>query len=370
MIYNESLTGNASANISRAATKWRRKHKASLVFRLFKSAWKKISATIRAVGDAIASSATNQQRRRKGKQNGVRKGASSGKGFNKRNIQTSAWHRTAATVCLLATAGTATGTRFDSDSVIIHVDNCASRCISNSLADFVKPPQKVIGRIKGMGGDKVAVTGVGTIRWTIDDDMGTAHSKEGRLSGAERVMASNILRSRHAGLGTKKFSKKIPFDKSNVATFTTTPGCKNFRLFRACLEATDDDEIDVCECVAFDATIIEDDEDDEVTEQQSEYHEDDASIEPVPQTLHQGPSVQIQMAADDQEEQGYTKTTGHHDTSYDAYKNVAVVEDVEEDSFAGKLTATAELLLWHYRLGHVPFSRLVNMAKEGCSRNV
>ena len=71
------------------------------------------------------------------------------------------------------------------------------------------------------------------------------------------------------------------------------------------------------------------------------------------------------MAADNQEDQGYTKTSGHHDTSYDAYKNVAVVEDVEEDSFAGKLTATAELLLWHFRLGHVPFSRLLNMAKEG-----
>ncbi|KAI2496817.1 hypothetical protein MHU86_17696 [Fragilaria crotonensis] len=311
-------------------------------------------------------------------------------GFNKRNIQTSAWHRTAATVCLVATAGTATGARFDSDSVIIHVDNCASRCISNSLADFVKPPQKVIGRIKGMGGDKVAVTGIGMIRWTIDDDMGTAHSfvipgslyipdsparlfspqhwaQERKDDYPERNGSWQATFSDHVMLvwGQKKFSKKIPFDKSNVATFTTTPGCKNFRLFRACLEATDDDEINACECVAFDATIIEDDEDDEVTEHQSEYHEDDASIEPVPQTLRQGPSVQIQTAADDQEEQGYTKTTRHHDTSYDAYKNVAVVEDVEEDSFAGKLTATAELLLWHFRLGHVPFSRLVNMAKEG-----
>jgi hypothetical protein len=298
MICKESLTCNASVIISQAATKWRRKHKTSLFFRLIKSAGKKISATIRAVGDAIASSATNQ-RRRNGKQNGVRKGASRGMGFNKPNIRTSAWYRTADTVCLLTTAGTATGTRFDSDSVIIHVDNCASRCISNSLADFVS-----------MGGDIVAVTGVGTIRWTIDDDMGTAHSflipgplyipdsptrlfspqhwaQERKDDYPERNGSWQATFSDHVMLvwGQKKFRKKIPFDKSNVATFTTTPGCKNFRLFRACLEATNEDKIDACKCVAFDATLIEDDEDDEVTEQQSEYHEDDASIEPVTQTL-------------------------------------------------------------------------------------
>ena len=67
-------------------------------------------------------------------------------------------------------------TRFDSDSVTIHVDNCASRCIVNSLADFVTPPQKVIGRVKGMGSDKVAVTAVETIRWTFDNNDGRSHA--------------------------------------------------------------------------------------------------------------------------------------------------------------------------------------------------
>ena len=37
-------------------------------------------------------------------------------------------------------------------------------------------PQKVIGWVKGMGGDRVAVSAVGTIRWTFDDDAGVSHA--------------------------------------------------------------------------------------------------------------------------------------------------------------------------------------------------
>ena len=107
----------------------------------------------------------------------VRKGMSSGKGFNKRHLGTSLWHKTAAIICLVATTGRAETTRFDSDSVTLHVDNCASRCITHTLSDFVRPPQKVIGRVKGMGGDTIAVSAVGTIRWTFDDDDdGVSHA--------------------------------------------------------------------------------------------------------------------------------------------------------------------------------------------------
>jgi hypothetical protein len=53
--------------------------------------------------------------------------------------------------------------------------------------------------------------------------------------------------------------------------------------------------------------------------------------------------------------------TGNHDTSYDRY--TATIEDIAEDAFEGKLKPTAEVMLWHYRLGRIPFSRLQTMAK-------
>lgn len=80
-------------------------------------------------------------------------------------------------VTFMASQGTASANlAFDSDSVEIHVDNCASRCVTNSADDFVLPPQLVVGRVKGLGGQKVAVHAIGTIRWTLEDDEGASHS--------------------------------------------------------------------------------------------------------------------------------------------------------------------------------------------------
>lgn len=323
----------------------------------------------------------------------VRKGMLSGQGFNKRKLGTSAWFRTAATVCLIAgTAGHTQAISFDSDSVNIHVDNCASRCITNSLQDFVKPPQKVIGRVKGMGGDKVAVTAVGTIKWRVDDEDGMSHSFviPGSLyipdSPARLFSPQHWAQERKDNVpfkngtwqatfadhvmivwGQQKYRKIIPFDKSNVATFSTTPGCKDFRIFRACLETGHDDETKeegLQDIVAFDATLIVDDEDDGEPNNDLET-DDDESIEP---TQQGGDSKRSFLTSDDQsvgDDIGYTKTTGHHDTSYEKYNNIAVIEDVEDDAFKGRLKPTAEVLLWHYRLGHIPFSRIQTMAKEG-----
>ena len=322
----------------------------------------------------------------------VRRGMWSGQGFNKRKLGTSTWFRTAATVCLIAsTAGqTQQTTRFDSDSVTIHVDNCASRCITNSLQDFVKPPQKVIGRVKGMGGDKVAVTAVGTVRWRIDDEEGISHSFliPGSLyipeSPARLFSPQHWAQERKDNVplkngtwqatfadhvllvwGQQKYRKIIKFDKSNVATFSTTPGGKEFRIFHACLEAgqeVEEKEEGLQDVVAFDATLIVDDEaDNDATEPSQNISEDNESIIPIRQEDNQSGNT----TSDSDDDAGYTKTTGHHDTSCDKYRNLAVVEDVESGAFEGRLKPTAEVLLWHYRLGHIPFSRIQTMAKEG-----
>ena len=64
----------------------------------------------------------------------VRKGTWSGQGFCKRKLGTTNRFRTAAVVCLMSTSGHARDTRFDSEAVQIHVDNCAQRCITSKFA--------------------------------------------------------------------------------------------------------------------------------------------------------------------------------------------------------------------------------------------
>eukprot|EP00957_Ditylum_brightwellii_P104769 7985586-Ditylum_brightwellii.AAC.1 len=64
----------------------------------------------------------------------------------------------------------------DTDSFIIHVDNCASKCTSNNIDHFVMPTTELYGHtMKSTGGHWLKVQGKGTIHWTIQDDNGVSH---------------------------------------------------------------------------------------------------------------------------------------------------------------------------------------------------
>ncbi len=238
----------------------------------------------------------------------------------------------------------------------------------------MRAPQQVVGRVKGMGGDKVAVRAVETIRWTVDNDDGDPHlfvipgslyipDSPARLFLPQH-WAPTINGTWHATFadhvmhvwGQQKYRKRIPLDNSNVAAITTSAGCKNFRVFRACLEATGEEEETTGGYTAFDANLIVDDEDNYPQNGESadegNSSNDDASLTPMIQ-----PSDTIdQRQHKDDTDPGYSMTTGNHETSYDRY--AALIEEVPKDEFDGKLKPTSELMLWHCRLGHVPFSRL------------
>jgi hypothetical protein len=79
-------------------------------------------------------------------------------------------------IAFTAFHGYGQGNNFDSDAVLLHVDNCASRCVTNNIGDFVRAPTTVSGRVKGIGGTKVLVVAIGTIKWTFDDNDGNTHS--------------------------------------------------------------------------------------------------------------------------------------------------------------------------------------------------
>jgi hypothetical protein len=136
----------------------------------------------------------------------------------------------------------------------------------NQRSDFVSSPKKVVGRIKGMGSENVAVQGIGTIQRTFDDDSGMSHTF--RIPGLLYVPKSpaRLFSPQHWAQEQRDHSPKkngtwqttfhdnvvlvwgqeahrrtIPLDKSNVATFTTTGGSKSFRMFQACYDAEQND---------------------------------------------------------------------------------------------------------------------------------
>jgi hypothetical protein len=64
---------------------------------------------------------------------------------------------------------------FDTDSRQIHVDNCATRSITNVESDCVGPMKPITRKVKGIGGVQVTNMFEVTIEWTIEDDHGKRH---------------------------------------------------------------------------------------------------------------------------------------------------------------------------------------------------
>jgi hypothetical protein len=79
------------------------------------------------------------------------------------------------TVTCMAAASNSRVTAFDSDSKEIAIDNCSSRCLTNSRHDFLPGTvRKCNLAVIGVGG-QVKCSIKGTVSWTIEDDLGRAH---------------------------------------------------------------------------------------------------------------------------------------------------------------------------------------------------
>ena len=356
----------------------------------------------------------------------------------------SKWRRVglAGVVAFAAAHGAGDGTSsFDSDSVELHVDNCASRCLTNNIGDFVRPPTLVSGRVNGIGGNKVLVVAVGTIKWTFDDDSGKSHtflipgslyvpSSPARLFSPQhwaqcqadhKPMKDGTWQatlSDHVFLnwGQRKYMKRIPYNKANVATFWTTAGCRAYRAYKTTFEERVPDAEQ--EPTAFNTTVVTDDEADEWERNEgqqwppdfddehersrhrkanerddddsesgmprlftredddSDSDDDDDDIEDVtPEPTKrrakpkgsEAPLFEPHRVEDPEGEEAPASPSAMP-TSFDMYKGCEVIGDegeIDDELARQKLTPRAELMGYHYRLGHLPFRRLQEMAKKG-----
>ena len=265
--------------------------------------------------------------------------------------------------------------KFDTDSYLIAIDNCCSRCITNSLDDFVSTPTKVGIAVRGIGGDAQA-TYVGTVQWSIEDDQGrttsviipnTYYNRESpyRLLSPQHWAAENndndgtwcaTFHNRillHWNGGTR--TRTIPLDeRSNIGLMRSTEGFSTLASF--CNEiASVMSPIDERNLMAF-AVVAQPQSDDESL---------DSSV------------VTFESTAD-----VYTNDRRHPDLPDDVFTadrhrditaptDAMEIEDlpqqhiIPEDPELQHATPQAELLSWHYRLGHMPFERIMYMAARG-----
>jgi hypothetical protein len=274
---------------------------------------------------------------------------------------------------------------FDSDSYDILVDGGATACISNCLADFIRPPTKTPIRIKGFNGT-YSTARIGTVRWPILDDNGVRHVLQIPDTYYVPVCPMRLLSPQHysqqrndfRGTYSTNFGDQVNFvfdqgryqvtlplnPSSNVGILRSSPDHQVFSCFVEELPPKEPPP-------DFFAYPVLSDED----AANMELHEDTESVSStdpaafgggVPDTNRPTPGATESKAT------GTSSTDDHRPDllPFDLDNDRAETNLANDDDATSSLDAAAELMRWHLRLGHLPFAniRLMAARKELPSR--
>ena len=236
---------------------------------------------------------------------------------------------------------------FDTDSFEIGIDNRTSYSMTGYIGDMVGPMTPTSNYyIKGISGKNVPVNGIGTVKWSIEDDDGMQHGllipnslyvKEfkGRLLSPQHWSQSSndnhpekdgticITGARSIILKweQRRYTKTVPIDvRNNCFSMRSSSGVGKFSRFRRIFNKQHKPIAEVC--------LIGN------------------------ETLHNNEKVEGQ-------EDSYSNVEDFHLSS-----RARKIEE-GEDMDVPATTVQAELLRWHYRLGHVSFKKLKIMALLG-----
>ena len=256
--------------------------------------------------------------------------------------------------------------QFDTDSFVIGLDSYSSRCVSNKRSHFinVKPTPRNIGSLKGIGGN-AKIEGIGTLAWDIEDDFGVPQRLTIPNSLYVPQVPKCLLSPQHlaqVSCGDQRHTTYLEMRQgqfqrtgmiskiSNTPDIYSAPVCSSFKKYSSLTSP----ECHLCETVGYPAHIIPDDD--------SSVSSSETSTSIVGSPVIINPENE-ETSSDTNNSS--TPFSDHQDENItiDELQQVNVIESDEE-----KLTAStpyAELLRWHYRLGHMSFHKLKAMARLG-----
>ena len=281
--------------------------------------------------------------------------------------------------------------RFDTDSIQLGVDSCATSCMTNDKKDYVPGTMVRINRgIRGLGHTRAEWKG--TVRWTIQDDNGVPFQFEihdvllvtnlpfrifspqhwaqcvrhkygyckGEIDHEQAVL--------HWNEGANQRHIKLT-ENSNIALLYTAPSYHNYVAFLS--EIDQDPTLEFENFVCFPATSD--------TEQQAQYVTDDEEEDDPHETGHNhdtapatNQSTQVETIDPDeaQEDEALESEGGTHtDEARQQPIPIDFGDYAKQDgpTYPEKALTDeqAELMRWHYRLSHAPFSKLRLLARNG-----
>jgi hypothetical protein len=225
---------------------------------------------------------------------------------------------------------------FDTDSVLIGIDNRCTACISPVLSDFIHPPEPVSTTLIGFGGKPTTGLRKGTLKWSWEDDTGKNHvhiipdsyyvpqATIRLLSPQHWIQTLNTTGicqtyADHTKLQWDCYTKTTHMDHKGVFTFTMSPGFDNFIAYMAI--ASDDPYADDTNPICIEC--------------QTTHLTDDLPMDNEP----------------------------IHTFTFD----LPTQEELQEEQHQLLLPTPleAELLNYHYKYGHLSFARLRELAKQG-----
>ena len=263
---------------------------------------------------------------------------------------------------------------FDSDAQSLMLDDGASACITNDKDDFTEPPKRVDKKVKGIKGHAHA-THRGTIKWHIEDDRGLVHVMIIRGAYLIPEAPTRILSPQHLaqqaddhypkeeGTGAlttsktttlfwaqRRYAKTVPLDpKTNVGLTTTAAGARSFRAFCATINVPETVQPNI-----FTTHVIPDDDDES-------FQPKDPIAPPNsdPEEVEDPPG-----AIDEPMTPGATQTAVIKALPQTTMVDLGpLTHIIPEDQEPTTLDPHDELLRWHYRLGHLSFDRIRQLAR-------
>jgi hypothetical protein len=257
------------------------------------------------------------------------------------------------------------GIAFDTDSFPIAFDARASKCMTNDENDFIDTPVVIQADVLGLG--KITAILKGTVRWPIEDDQGNVEyfdilntyycpdlpirllSPQHWAQMCKLTEAHSDVDAYRITLEWSKRCKTIPLNASNVGVLQTAPGYKTSRLVITALNAMLPPD-----AYCFKTHVIPPD----AASQGEELIQSTNKTDPTESTNTMPPISPPDEDNFDEEQV--------HVINFEL-KELSMEDDdeaVQQDQTHSK-DPTAQLLHWHYRLGHLPFKTIQAMAHQG-----
>ena len=255
--------------------------------------------------------------------------------------------------------------KFDSDSFAIGIDTFASRCMTNNIDHFVKHTpcgQSQRNKITVADGGNMAVEGIGTMLWKLEDDDGVVHKL--KITNAlcvpkiEHCLLSpqhvaQALQKKRDSMHASQYAEKCAFvmpgfrktvnnsKRTNVPRMHSAPGFMHYRASACAMEYKWDYE--ECEHVCCRA----------VTPKELEKYE---------AFTFSKPKISEEFINSEETADAEAKEIKQeHAPPFSEEQKEKSADDqvIEAESDQG------ELMRWHCRLGHLSFRKLKILAALG-----